>query len=420
MVEEGNSQTITKVCRRSGISYTQSCTRERRVEIEVIPEKGHSNPRYCPGHRESRAWGTKHVLRHCDGCEGGEYVIDQPKQVTILRDDWVGCEAEESLREEGAAELEEVRAGPVENPRIIQGEPISGNIWEETRFYRMGTHAFDQCGSLRALGCTDQGGRCVKTKTLRTGQTICLEYEHTFRCPLGSSKIRRSKDLKLPITEIPSYEGNKNMAESLARIEALKQATQSMETSGQVVISIFKGEDRRCTTNFGGAFKDCCKKGGGTGVPIGLSTQCTPDEKELADWRREGRCVFVGQRQKKDLFGMNLSKEYVFCCFPTKLARALQQGGRAQLGMGWGSAQHPDCQGFSPEALQRMDWSRLDLSEVFEDMARSAQQTAEALQRDYAQKQRALTLPSEKTRRQIIQKTALKTATEGASYDLAY
>jgi hypothetical protein len=422
MVETGGSQTFNKVCSRSGLTYTQSCKRERIVTIEVIPEVGHHNPRFCIGHWKSAWRGTKW---YCGGCRGGEYVIDQHKQVTILRDQWVGCEGEEALRDEGAAELEEVRAGPVENPRIIEGEPIEGEIWEETRVYRIGTNTFDQCASLRALGCTDQGGRCVKIKTLTTGQVICLEYEHTFRCPLGSSKSRSPKDLKLSTTESPSYEGNKNMAESLARIEALKQAAQSMQTNGNAVISIFSGEDKRCTTNFGGAFKDCCRKAGGVGVRMGLSTQCTADERTLADWRGQGRCVFVGQRKKNDMFGMNLSKEYVYCCFPSKLARAIQQGGRAQLGIGWGTAESPNCRGFTPEGLQRIDWSRLDLSEVLEDMARSAQQTSEVLQRDYAQKQRALAPQPEKARRKLIQEQAQAPSAQTPSarearHDLAY
>jgi|GEM_PF-5737664 len=416
VVESENTQTLTKVCRRSGTSYTQSCKRERIVTLEVVPEQGHHNPPFCIGHWKNKWTGSK---SYCGGCRGGEYVIDRSKSVKILSDDWVGCETEERLRDEGAAELEEVRAGPLENPRMIQGEPMSGEIWEETRVYRIGTNTFDQCASLRALGCTDQGGRCVQTKAIAGGRTVCLEYEHTFQCPLGITKIRSPKDLKLPTTETPSYEGNKNMAESLARIEALRQASQSLQTHGKTVINIFKGEDKRCTTNFGGSFKDCCKKGGGAGVKMGLASNCTADEKQLSEWRGQGRCVFVGQRKKNDTFGMNLSKEYVYCCFPSKLARAIQQGARAQLGLGWGTAEKPDCRGVTPEELQRIDWGRLDLSDVLEDMAKAAQQATAALQRDYAQKQKALAQTSEKQRRQIFQEKALKTS-QGASYDLAY
>jgi hypothetical protein len=419
VVEDINeSQTLNKTCRRSGTTYTQSCKRERIVTIEVIPEQGYHTPRFCLGHWKGK---YRRGKKYCNPpCRGGEYIITRPKSIKILRDEWQGCEVEETLRDEGAAELEEVRAGPIENPRLIQGEPISGDIWEETRLYRIGTNTFDQCASLKALGCTDQGGRCIKTKTLNTGQVICLEYEHIFECRLGSSKTRRPRDLKIPTTEYPSYEGNKNMAESLARIEALKQAAKSMETKGSAVISIFKGEDRRCTTNFGGDFKDCCKKSGGIGVRMGLATECKPDEQELAEWRMQGRCVFVGQRQKNDMFGMNLSKEYVYCCFPSRLARAIQQGGRAQLRIDWGTAERPSCCGLTPAELQRLDWSRLDLSEVFEEMARSAEQTAKTLQRDYAQKHRALSSSSEKNRRQDIQEKALKPTGEEASHDLAY
>ena len=416
----GQKTHIRKTCQRQGDMYHQTCQRERIVTLEVLPELGHHNPRYCPGHRESRAWGTKHVLRHCGGCAGGEYVIDRPKTVNILRDEWVGCEAEESLRDTGVAELEALTPGVVENPKIIQGEPVAGDIWEETRVYRVGTDTQDTCAPLRALGCVDEGGKCTQPKRLSDGTRICLEYEHVFRCEAGQTAFKSPKDLHLQTadlpTYLPTYTANQNMGEALARLEGLKQASLFMEKDSASVISIFKGESRRCSTNFGGAFKDCCKSTGGRGVRMRLATSCTPEEVELAAWRSQKRCVFVGSRQTKNTFGMNLSKEYVYCCFPSLLARAIQQGGRAQLGLDFGTARAPNCNGFTPHGLQRLDWGRLDLSEALEDVMTSAKQAGEALQQDFAQKQRALSKPLEKERRkswQTIQESGIRSRVSG-------
>lgn len=400
---KGQKTSMRKTCKRRGDMYHQTCKRERIVTLEVLPELGHHNPRYCPGHRESRAWGTKHVLRHCGGCAGGEYVIDRPKTVNILRDEWVGCETEEALRDSGVAELESLTSSLVENPKIIQGEPVAGDIWEETRVYRVGTDTQDTCAPLRALGCVDEGGKCTQLKRLSDGTRICLEYEHVFRCEAGQTSFKSPKGFHLQTSDLPTYIGNQNMGEALARLEGLKQASLFMEKDGASVISIFKGESRRCSTNFGGAFKDCCKSTGGRGVRMRLATACTPEEIELAEWRSQKRCVFVGSRQTKNTFGMNLSKEYVYCCFPSLLARAIQQGGRAQLSLDFGTARAPNCNGFTPHGLQRLDWSRLDLSEALEDVMTSAKQAGEALQRDFAQKQRALSKPIEKERRKSWQ-----------------
>lgn len=53
------------------------------------------------------------------------------------------------------------------------------------------------------------------------------------------------------------------------------------------------------------------------------------------------------------------------CCFNSKLARILNEQGRAQLGIGWGAAQNPSCSGFTVAQLQALDFSRMDLTEFY-------------------------------------------------------
>ena len=53
------------------------------------------------------------------------------------------------------------------------------------------------------------------------------------------------------------------------------------------------------------------------------------------------------------------------CCFNSKLARILNEQGRAQLGIGWGGAQNPSCAGFTVAQLQALDFSRMDLTEFY-------------------------------------------------------
>jgi conjugal transfer mating pair stabilization protein TraN len=58
-----------------------------------------------------------------------------------------------------------------------------------------------------------------------------------------------------------------------------------------------------------------------------------------------------------------------YCCFNSRLARILNEQGRAQLGKGWGGAQSPDCSGFTLVQLQALDFSRMDLSEFYAEIA---------------------------------------------------
>ena len=59
--------------------------------------------------------------------------------------------------------------------------------------------------------------------------------------------------------------------------------------------------------------------------------------------------------------------KHVYCCFPTKLARILQEEGRKQLGIDWGDCKKPLCQGLSFKQLTTLDFSQMDLSEFVED-----------------------------------------------------
>ena len=49
--------------------------------------------------------------------------------------------------------------------------------------------------------------------------------------------------------------------------------------------------------------------------------------------------------------------------FGSKLGRILQQQGRSQLGIGWGS-----CRGLTVAEVESIDFERLDLSEFTQDL----------------------------------------------------
>ncbi|MES2260959.1 MAG: conjugal transfer protein TraN [Pseudomonadota bacterium] len=53
------------------------------------------------------------------------------------------------------------------------------------------------------------------------------------------------------------------------------------------------------------------------------------------------------------------------CCFNSRLSRMINEQGRNQIGKGWGSAQSPDCSGFSIDQLQSLDFATMDLTEFY-------------------------------------------------------
>ena len=77
-------------------------------------------------------------------------------------------------------------------------------------------------------------------------------------------------------------------------------------------------------------------------------------------------CHLIGERCSKKLLGMCTKHSRVFCCFNSILARLIHEQGRPQLNIPWGSADSPNCRGFTPEELGSLDFSRIDLREYMQ------------------------------------------------------
>ncbi|MCL9823408.1 conjugal transfer protein TraN [Helicobacter colisuis] len=128
-------------------------------------------------------------------------------------------------------------------------------------------------------------------------------------------------------------------------------------------IYIFSGQDNRCRSKdkFAGlSGGGCCDK---DKVFLGL-VSCKEHEKALAEKNKEKLCVEIGEycsKSKKFIGCIQHSKSY--CCFNSMLARIFNEQGRRQIGKGWGSPSSPHCRGFSVEEFQKLDFSKIDLTE---------------------------------------------------------
>lgn len=98
---------------------------------------------------------------------------------------------------------------------------------------------------------------------------------------------------------------------------------------------------------------------------------CEEAEKVLAMKRDARLCRGIGSfcSKKIGLIKVCVEKTETYCCFNSRLARILNEQGRAQIGKSWGSAQSPDCGGFTVAQLQSLDFSRMDLSEFYAEIA---------------------------------------------------
>lgn len=131
------------------------------------------------------------------------------------------------------------------------------------------------------------------------------------------------------------------------------------------------------------------------GVAMSVLTEMifqTCDDRDMgtAMMKDSGMCVFVGTycAESWPLVGC-VQKAERHCCFNSKLARIIQEQGRVQLpGMGgFGTPEAPNCRGFRPEEFQALDFSKIDMSEYYEEIRAKSQAVLEGEVRTRAMQQ---------------------------------
>lgn len=223
--------------------------------------------------------------------------------------------------------------------------------------------------------------RCVgntTTYSCRNGGTLSgsMCTVNTLACPTGYTETTGAETAKgeckkelPPSCSIGSYSCTTTTQENLdTTVGATDGNNAGWRADGTCAgqINIFSGKDYRCRSDdmfFGLTGGGCCDK---DKVGFGL-VQCKAEEKLLAKRAKSNLCHEVGEYCSKKI-SLGFTKICVqhkksSCCFGDILSRILNEQGRAQLGKTWGSPNSPQCRGFTPEEFQKIDFSKVDLSE---------------------------------------------------------
>jgi conjugal transfer mating pair stabilization protein TraN len=248
--------------------------------------------------------------------------------------------------------------------RVINGVPITRDCWQETMTYACSFPAKDDCGPLRARGCAQIHSGCKQY----VGNT-CVVYGQTYQCNESPKTTFQIQGGNIPFCmdgncRDQSWENNDEMMSSVAQLSILKEIQGNFKKG-----FLFKCSDDRCS-KYILDFKDCCGSGSGWGKDIGLGG-CKAKEKLLNKRRRAGICHRVGTYCAEKILGQCVKKKTTFCCFGSKLLKVFHEQGRKQINMGWGSPESPLCRGFTIAEIQRIDFSKLDLREVFEEIMKN-------------------------------------------------
>lgn len=252
-----------------------------------------------------------------------------------------------------------------------QGVVVTRPCWKEKITHRCRSEPQEGCNPLRQKGCCLKDSLCLDKRVIP-----CLKWERTYLCKekeeIASSEIQDSPLFCLDGgCHTPQVKKNTGLNEAAAYLALFQEMKKEMEGNPP---KVFKGEEKGCSTHLLN-FTNCCTSMDGWGVGVGLSS-CSAEEKSLSKQRDQKQCHYVGTYCADKVLGVCTRKKSTYCCFGSKISRLFHEQGRPQLGKGWGSAKDPDCAAFSVEELSKLDFSKMDLSELFSDLMKNIDKTA--------------------------------------------
>ncbi|HIF9078230.1 TPA: type-F conjugative transfer system mating-pair stabilization protein TraN [Photobacterium damselae] len=251
--------------------------------------------------------------------------------------------------------------------RYINGVPVYLDCWKKKRTYQC--QYPNTCTPLLGKAVTGAPLTCqIENKGCKTQVLgVCVENSVNLAC-----EERQCEQTNLVCGEtmfclngdcyFEEQKQNGNFSEAASALAALGEAAASLNADN---LRIFTGKPAFCDKKPIG-LSDCCADSG-WGNDIGL-TQCSAEEKGLASAKEKKLTIELGEYCAEKVLGVCIRKKKSYCQFDSKMTRIIQEQGKKQLGLGFGSKKEPDCQGFTPEQLQQVDFSKIDMSEFYGDL----------------------------------------------------
>ena len=391
MVTDEKVKFEIKTCQHSRAKEEHQCIRYLQPPIVTITPEVRSQRQCsrCGGH-EHRDGNDQISSYFCvelypgDRCNNKiHYTVTDitPRKVEIISKEWVSeCHALEARKAKNECKI--VKEECLDNkPRVIDGETIIKPCWKYQYTYSCQYPVQVSCEPLLKQGCSPLNSKCIFS--LKHGnEDKCYIWEQKYQCPSLEHNIQQSTKYVRPFCLEgecfnTDYAANDEMLTAIAQLDIFAQMQKDVRSG---INNIFKGGSQGCNKMCLG-IKNCCQISG-WGVDFGL-TGCSAEEKQLAANRAKGLCIEVGEYcvERDPITKICLRKKTNFCCFHSKLTKAIQEQGRDQLHMNFGEPESPNCRGLTPEELTRIDFSRLNLSEAFSDLKAKVQDPARVNQK---------------------------------------
>lgn len=253
--------------------------------------------------------------------------------------------------------------------RIINGVEVYMDCWRKTNSYTcqypntctpLLNPAKASTGS--QLTCDVDNRRC---KVSLLGQ--CLVYDVALHCEeqrCESKNLMCGESFFCIDGDCYDAESEKNdeFSESASSLAALGEAAEDITADN---LLIFSGKPAFCDKKPIG-LSDCCADSG-WGNDIGL-TECSTEEKGLAKAKEKKLTIELGEYCAEEVLGVCIRKKKSYCQFDSMMGRIVQEQGKKQLNISFGSKENPDCTGITPEQMQLLDFSQIDFSDFYADL----------------------------------------------------
>ncbi len=219
--------------------------------------------------------------------------------------------------------------------------------------------------------CSFQSSKCLNF----SAENICNYTQNIYNCATttttSSAQVQCGSDIYCTNGQCTKVEDNSSndFAKSISYLQAINQTAKDNNGSTDN-LKIFSGSANKCSNQIT-SYNNCCSDSGWGQTYLGAS--CSSSEIQLAELQSKKLCHYVGSycSSKIPLIGTCKTTTKSYCCFTSKISRVIVEQGRAQLGLGWGSGESPDCGGLSPTQLESLQFDKMDLSEISADIAGS-------------------------------------------------
>ena len=280
--------------------------------------------------------------------------------------------------------------------------PITRSCWVTHVQYQCRDITSDTCKSMNLDGC-------FFVKEQKKGQMVQLQYECKDKL-ISKAKTIVGKggttDELLDHTDFIELEQQhkSNPAEALARLSIIEEGARNPTMAGREIVNLMAGRIMTAFKSFTG-IKNC-------NHDELLGDYCIDMERLLQVAKQKGLAVYLGLREipggSRDaalqsvgetmlieagleagsdvatagtgrgarIIGKVIIKmvvpdyQYCYCVFNSKLAKAVNQAAREQGIKSWWKDGKVDCSGLSLDEMRKLDFGKVDMSEVEDDMRR--------------------------------------------------